>query len=305
MWEEERSKGYDAIPLEKTLLCPMEESVRSRDLGQETRVFFVNEASETVNLYWVDGEGVEQLEGPMLQNETHSVLTTEGHIFHARSAETNQLLVRHTVGLFEVKNPSNVPCATEPLTQVELHGDSELDCGFMSKGFVNKAGCEVNVYYYNGTGEELVGQMGTEQIPQGQEWDYTWKPSQFFEMTYLTHRFYVRMPDGRFVAEFRVTKAPIVDCPNPARQRQEQLESHQQLTFKTVTVGEQIAPAEIAKDDTLLAKAWRTTAGSTIREKEECDSVYEACPATNSMVYVPPIRLATRGQWTSAHKMEL
>lgn len=259
---------YDQIPLEKTELCPTDShKANTFAHGNPTRAFFQNSASEPINLYWVTEEGAEKHVAVLAVNETHNEKTVEGHVFHARSTKTKELLMRHTVGLYEFTNKQQLPCPTGEFKQLIPQGNSPLECTHISKGFKNNVGCPINIFFWNGTHEELAAQLGTAPIPADEEWDYVWNPSMHWEATYLTHRFYVRLSDGRLIEERRVGKVPIVDCPlgNGAYMRTQQQE---QLTFKLVVqLHEQ----------------------PTLREKfRECNSLLEICNQEGALKYTPP-----------------
>jgi len=207
---------YDQIPLESTELCPSEQaknSVVSRSVGQPTRVFIQNSANEPVDLYWVGFDGAEEFIKRLAVNETVNEKTSDGHVFHARAISTKELLMRHTVGVLEFTNKKNLACPEGEFKKLKTQGNSPLECSHISKVFKNSVGCPINIFFWNGTHEELVSQMGTAPIPAHQEWDYTWQPSYHFEATYLTHRFYIRLANGRLIEERRVGKVPIVNCP--------------------------------------------------------------------------------------------
>jgi hypothetical protein len=120
------------------------------------------------------------------------------------------------VGLFEFTNPENVPCADQALQRLFLHDGNPPECGFINKGFVNHAGCALNLFYWNGTSEELVAQMddaSSHPIPRGREY-FGWHSPVHYEGTYLTHRFYARLPDGTLIQERRVGRVHVPHCPH-------------------------------------------------------------------------------------------
>eukprot|EP00657_Telonema_sp_P-1_P000267 TRINITY_DN10486_c0_g1_i2.p1 TRINITY_DN10486_c0_g1~~TRINITY_DN10486_c0_g1_i2.p1 ORF type:complete len:203 (-),score=29.20 TRINITY_DN10486_c0_g1_i2:182-790(-) len=119
-------------------------------------------------------------------------------------------------------SPNKVSCTDQILEPLQTHSESPLECYHIAKGFKNSVGCGINVFFWNGTHEELAFQLGTTPVPPDAEWDWDRiSPSSIaYEATYLTHRFYVRLSDGTLVEERRVAKVPIVDCSVPVTEAQ-------------------------------------------------------------------------------------
>eukprot|EP00656_Telonema_subtile_P024991 TRINITY_DN2712_c0_g1_i1.p1 TRINITY_DN2712_c0_g1~~TRINITY_DN2712_c0_g1_i1.p1 ORF type:complete len:369 (+),score=32.04 TRINITY_DN2712_c0_g1_i1:187-1293(+) len=271
---------YGTLPMETTSLCPREQAVRSKSFGQTTRVFFENTRSEPVTLYWVGFNGDEKLVKLLAPGETVSEKTNEGHIFHARS-NSNELLMRHTVGVYEFKNPRALSCPPIPLQEIQKHGHSPLECAHIRKGFKNSVGCSVNVFFWNGEEEELAFQLGTGAVPLTEEWNTSFGTSIAYEATYLTHRFYVRLLDGRLVEERRVGKVPIVDCSDP---RDMARRSALKIGLKEV---EGLLSGQFSGQ--LSFKM--APIGGKIKISVHCDSAVQVCDnRPGALLYTPPDR---------------
>ncbi len=73
--------------------------------------------------------------------------------------------MRHTVGMYEFTNKDQLLCPSVEFKQLIPHGPDPLECSHISKGFKNNVGCPINIFFWNGTHEELAAQLGTAPIP--------------------------------------------------------------------------------------------------------------------------------------------
>jgi hypothetical protein len=230
--EELREVDPRMISDERTDVCPTEDAefppMIEGSEGQGTRVFFKNQAKSTVRLFHVNSSGHEVFIENVEPGRVAKQGTYQGHIFHVRLPEEKggRLLLRHRVGLFPFMNALELPCGASHLEKaadlVELqmpplvvHKESALRRNYINSGFVNRAGCDINLWYWNGTGEELVGQLGTtepEIIADVNKFGFT----QSLEAVYLDHIFRARMTDGRLVQERKIDRVYIRDCAEPA-----------------------------------------------------------------------------------------
>ena len=205
------------IPLEKTELCPAltsieHNTVRSKHQGQFTKAHFRNTSGRKVNLVFVSDDGKLVQVAALGVDESVSLDTIEGHVFIALDDETGQVLMRHTVGLFYfASNLKGVDsCADERFEELMQHSGPPLECGFINKGFVNLSGCKINVFYFNGTSEELVVQLDPLFGDDSQSSRFAF--SSHYEAIYLTHSFFARLPDGKLIEEKRVDRIDIPSC---------------------------------------------------------------------------------------------
>lgn len=153
-----------------------------------------------------------------------------------------RVLLKHRMGMIHVRNqfgaicaevvpPKEVPAPFEA-ERIEAHQDNS--CNLVTKGFVNKVGCEIDIFFatggsfnstahHNGAsyedaatnpqcehfsahlGAESVGNMDDRVSPVA------------FENTYNTHRFIAKMShDNSIVAEMFIENDVIGDCPDPS-----------------------------------------------------------------------------------------
>eukprot|EP00816_Leptocylindrus_hargravesii_P009129 CAMPEP_0196810400 /NCGR_PEP_ID=MMETSP1362-20130617/10229_1 /TAXON_ID=163516 /ORGANISM="Leptocylindrus danicus, Strain CCMP1856" /LENGTH=306 /DNA_ID=CAMNT_0042185381 /DNA_START=222 /DNA_END=1142 /DNA_ORIENTATION=+ len=166
----------DLIPEDMTIFCPEDEQSDnlanyepSRSSGEvKTRWIFQNDASEPVQILWVNEDGQEiQANGgkpSIIQPSKIAVVhTTMGHIFHIRTlGEPSTLLLRKRVGMIHVRNANNTRCGGEN----QSHEKNSLSyprktrgnkaatvdwtqhftaCNSIIRGFVNDVGCDVDV----------------------------------------------------------------------------------------------------------------------------------------------------------------
>jgi len=179
-------------------------------------------------------------------------------VFHARDT-AGALVLRHRVGLFEFTNPGKIPCGGQHLQRLFLHAGHPPECGVINKGFVNRAGCALNIFYWNGTSEELVAQMedaAANPVPRGKEpFEVGWRSPVHYEGTYLTHRFYARLPGGALVQERRVSRVQIPPCPTaqkasfgPEEGVQRRAPLNSSMTFPVFDAADYTEPSELQLD---------------------------------------------------------
>jgi hypothetical protein len=240
---------YDRVPEEKTEFCPTEDGdARSFGgpsggaTGQMTRWIVKNGASRPVFISWVNTEGGEVsatdgfsklsassgADALLAPGKWRAVSTYQGHLFHVRAVgkdgNPGRLLLRHRAGMIAVRNPNNVPCAPAGVNdtaffKVRPDVGCETGCHFLHKGFVNRVGCGVDVYWRGGGAaapracERFSFHLGNERAGP-LSWE-EWEAYISFESTYTTHRFVVRMAhDDSFVEEIRVGQDVVHDCPD-------------------------------------------------------------------------------------------
>ena len=210
-------------------MCPSinsGEKFYSRNLGQRTRAHFRNDSGRRAIIYFVRQEefGGEWLQRATLEPGARVTLeTVEGHIFMVVDERTRRPLLRHTVGnlYFHRRPDSNDAqwdnCQSEKYVPMwrDLCEDC-LECGFVTRGFVNLTPCKLNIFYFNGTAEMFIAHLdphqglavdGNDSPPaQGKQYHY--------EGVYLTHQFFARLPSGRLMAEHKIDRIYIPACPS-------------------------------------------------------------------------------------------
>jgi len=247
---------YDVrrVPDERTEVCPKEEfgglPQEPTDWGAETTVYFKNRAPSLVELFWIDASGQENFRDRIAPGEQLAQDTRQGHIFHVRlpKEQGSKLLLRHRTGMKAMTNPMGVSCADHLLSALPLRDfePSKLRCGYINQGFVNRVGCAVNIWYWNGTGETAVAQLGTR--PLSGNGDVNQRGfTHNSEATYLDHTFRVRMPNGMLVQEYVIDRVYIDGC--------EGIQETPAPLLRSVLVNPlQLLPRDVA-DETCIATA--------------------------------------------------
>ena len=196
------TEDYDNIPSERTEWCPLDDSNfgHSAHSGQTTRWIVRNNATAAVEVNWVNDQGKEISAGGkeklvLAPGQTGYINTREGHLFTVREQKDDgagKLLMVHRVGMIAIKNEFGVPCADGPFARVKRNPEGcPLDCNYLNRGFRNEVGCPVNVFFWNGTHDDFVFQLGSRASgPDAWLWDTKYH----YEITYNTHRFRARLP---------------------------------------------------------------------------------------------------------------
>ena len=198
------TEDYQNIPTERTELCPLDEAGHlghSVHAGQATRWIVRNNATSSVEVNWLDGDGKEIAAGGkekivLSPGQTGYINTREGHLFAVREQKadgTGRLLALHRVGMIAVRNDAGVPCSADgPFHQIKRNPEGcPLDCNYLNRGFRNEVGCPVNVFFWNGTHDDFVFQLGSRRSGEDA---WLWDTAYHYEISYNTHRFRARLP---------------------------------------------------------------------------------------------------------------
>ena len=214
-------------------MCPASDhrerdlSIRSKHLGQTTTAHFRNKSGQNVQLFYVSDKGENILVAELAVEERVSIDTVEGHVFAALDKLSGQILLLHTVGFyvfgdFSESENVGVQCEDADFQPLERQYDGPpLECGFISKGFINLSKCKINVFYFNGSGEELLMQLLPWQTGIHQQQQVV-GPTHFaetfhYEGIYLTHQFIARLPSGKLLQEKKVGHIDIPSCASNVR----------------------------------------------------------------------------------------
>lgn len=256
----------DLIPEDNTIFCPEDEhSDRvalyepSKSTGElKTRWIFQNDASEPVQVLWVDEDGREiQANGgkpSIVQPSKIAVIhTTMGHIFHIRTlGDRSTLLLRKTVGMIHVRNAKGARC--DVMRQSHEHGSRGSPsyprkkatdwsrhytaCNTIIRGFVNEVGCDVDVFVSTAHSashrdnnstciksaeacEYNRGMLGTEQPLALQ--------------THNLDHLLIRMAHSHeLVQEIRLDKTHVRDCPKHKKTKGAMVSEHSKEKVKKV-----------------------------------------------------------------------
>lgn len=192
-----------------------------------TTAHFRNKSERNIQLFYLSDKGENILVAELAVEERVSIDTVEGHVFAALDKLTGQILLLHTVGLyvfgdFNESEIDGVQCEDADFHPLQRQYDGpSLECGFISKGFINLSKCKINVFYFNGSGEELLMQLNPWQTGLHQQQQEV-SPSQFaetfhYEGIYLTHQFIARLPSGKLLQEKKVGHIDIPSCASNVR----------------------------------------------------------------------------------------
>jgi len=227
-----RGMDYQAIPLRRIELCPMEKNVFSVDAGQETRIPMYNNASLPVQLFWVDQNGNEQFVDTIPSRHHYSVQSYEGHVFHVRQMPTDDkrgtLLARYRSGHVDFTNKHNYPCDPPEISgpwspMAPRIAPDKLECGFVRQGFVNRANCQLEVYFVRDSinpTTKLVAQLGSISSHKGKEFDEVFQSSYHYEFSYEGHTFVAKSRSGKIFDSKTIQRFEFQECPERVRSGQ-------------------------------------------------------------------------------------
>mmetsp|Transcript_39126 Transcript_39126/g.76337 ORF Transcript_39126/g.76337 Transcript_39126/m.76337 type:complete len:422 (-) Transcript_39126:162-1427(-) len=238
--------------------------------GHEIRWVVHNHASTPVILSWINQQGMEVSaadskthppvadaghwpDGSMLEPGYVAVVYGyQGQTFLARElledasggggTKAGRILLKHRSGLIYVRNEKGALCPEDAFHDPEPTGDEaenkisapfdpDPDCNPLDKGFINKVGCGIDLYFATGGNytltpaafpkghepphcEQFAFHIGVNPRPTDYLDDHSSMVA--FTTTYATHRFVARMShDNSLVAEIVIDHDTIYDCPNP------------------------------------------------------------------------------------------
>lgn len=179
-------------------------SLKKQDGFLETKVVFLNEHGGSVEVRFVDTEGLETLLETLAPGQRCALSAGEGHVFRLVSAATGQTLLEHMVGRRVFESPALPPkhdaFADNPIIR-------ENDVGkevYLNTGFFNAGGSGLEVYFRSVDGsEEKVANMAPGRS--------------HMEHTYQDHQWIVRFADGSLQKAFKISDVPVIDCPEFGR----------------------------------------------------------------------------------------
>jgi len=183
-----------------------------------TTAHFCNRSGQNIQLFYLSENGENVLVAELAAEERVSIDTVEGHVFAALDKSSGDILLLHTVGLYAFgdfdDNEKYVQCEDEDFQPLQRHYEGpSLECGFISKGFINLSNCKINVFYYNGSGEELLMQLNPWHTDIQTELVNTQFAERYhYEAIYLTHQFFARLPSGKLLQENKVAHIDIPSC---------------------------------------------------------------------------------------------
>lgn len=158
--------------------------------------------------------------------------TTKNEVMHVLG-HPGRVLMKHRMGMIYIKNESGALC---PEASRGLAGDDgrrgnptdlDPDCNVLRKGFVNKVGCPVDLYFSpqrkdssSFNCEKFTGRLGSieafDSTPK-KSLDASGSPI-IFQNTYNSHTYVARMAhDQSFVAKIELMHDIVQDCPEPKR----------------------------------------------------------------------------------------
>lgn len=136
--------------------CPAPTHLASKPVIPAVRenLYFLNLSPSNAEISYVDAEGVETTHGALAPGVRRAVQAFHGDVWRARSASNGRLLLEHRVGAVEIRScdcpqPKFVDCSKGPTTRSDdMVSDPVL--------FENRANEPVDLFFFNGTCEELV-----------------------------------------------------------------------------------------------------------------------------------------------------
>ena len=273
----------------------------SQHLGQITKAHFRNKSGTLVQLFYISDKSEQILVATLGIDESVSLDTIEGHVFVAVDPTSGRLLLRHTVGLFhfgDLPNIESIDCEDDQYQPLKRDYDGPpLECGFISKGFVNLSKCMINVFYFNGSGEHLLMQLSPLQYESKLRLeDFSFAESFHYEAVYLTHHFFARLPSGKLLQEKKVGPVIIPSCQSPSRASpsfgEDDITKEGQLTFQNI-VRKEIGgeKSSVSPSSALIETANKSAASLITRMNHSSEHTSETLNCLREGQYFPPLVL--------------
>jgi len=223
-------------------LCPISAGeLRSLQIpgARKTVTQFHNTASDMVNMFWYDHNGVPFFKAVIPANEYWATSTWEGHAFRVWNKDLTIVLLdfkvgRKAFGSDAARSTSIDLNSTYHDVQVDL---TDIDWEEAREvGFVNRMNIDLDLYFVNLEGEEslIFSKLAPGDV--------------VYEITYHMHRFRARVhgeENGNIVKEVQIGDIEIPDCELPKQNKNNRIVEAQKEPVKE-------SGKESSRDDSLL-----------------------------------------------------